>query len=213
MLDLPNAESFAVTQQNCAAGLAALDMAGLIIRADNPWEQALVITGEKAFSRLNQDYLSLGSVMGEAASATLVSRGGPGDTIRSYAARTRGEFAAGILMSPDDKEAHGSAGEEELVEVIRKAVDRAALTLDDIDLVIPHNPDMTPVADRLGMGRDRFFTENLARHSHCYASDVFVNYATLRGSGRLLPGAHYLLVAAGLGATYSAMVITHEGNS
>ncbi|CAO0830792.1 3-oxoacyl-ACP synthase OS=Streptomyces microflavus OX=1919 GN=HUT09_15140 PE=4 SV=1 [Streptomyces microflavus] len=50
----------------------------------------------------------------------------------------------------------------------------------------------------------------MLRFSHTYASDVFVNYTTLRDEGRLVDGAHYLLVSVGLGATFGAMVITHR---
>lgn len=208
-LGFGDAEAFAVTQQNCASGLAAIDAAGALLAADgDPMARALVVTGEKPFSRLNQNYHSLGSVMGEAASACLVARGGPGDRISSYVTRTRGEFADGILMGPAVREAHNQAHDPEVASVIREAVAKAGLELDDIHWVVHYNSFMAEVAAELGMDRDRFFAENLPKYSHCYASDVVVNYVTLRDSGRLEAGRHYLFVATGLGATYSAMVVT-----
>ena len=54
-LGLRRANAFALTQQNCATGLAAVDLAGELLRADNdPRLRALVITGEKTFSRIAQ---------------------------------------------------------------------------------------------------------------------------------------------------------------
>ncbi|GHF70350.1 3-oxoacyl-[acyl-carrier-protein] synthase-3 [Amycolatopsis bartoniae] len=209
-LGLHDAEAFAITQQNCAAGLAAIDAAGALLAADgDPDARALVVTGEKPFSKLNHDYHSLGSVMGEAASAMLIARGGKGDRVRSYVTRARGEFAAGILMDPETREVHNQAHDPEVCDVIRQAVAEAGLELGDIDRVVHYNSLMLEVSAELGLPRERFFAENLPKYSHCYASDVFVNYLTLRDSGRLRPGHHYLLVATGLGATYSAMVLTH----
>lgn len=208
-LGFDEAEAFAITQQNCASGLAAIDAAGAMLAADgDPTARALVLTGEKPFSKLNQNYQSLGSVMGEAASALLVARGGPGDQVRSYVTRTRGEFADGIRMGPEVRETHNQAHDPEVAGVVREAVTKAGLTLDDIDRVIHYNSFMAEVAEELGMDRSRFFAENLPKYSHCYASDVFVNYVTLRETGRLETGGHYLFVATGLGATYSAMVVT-----
>jgi 3-oxoacyl-[acyl-carrier-protein] synthase-3 len=149
--------------------------------------------------------------MGEAATASLVSHNGPGDRIRSYATAVRGELHAGQFMQPDEKEHNRRIGTEMTVEVIHQALADAGLELADIDMVIPHNPDMSDVATALGLGPERFFAENLARYSHSYASDVFVNYVTLRDAGRLVPGHHYVLVSTGLGAVYSATVITHRG--
>jgi len=213
-LHLPSAESFAITQQNCASGLAALDAAGMLLAADGvPGARALVVTGEKAFSKLNHVYYSLGSVMGEAASATLVSLDGPGDVVRSYVVETHGEFNAGILMTPEEHHQHSAIGDRTIVNVIHRALQHAGARLEDIDIVVQHNPDMSTVADLLGFPRERLFSQNLAQHSHCYASDVFVNYVQLGEAGRLTPGRNYLFVSTGLGATYSAMVVRHTGGT
>lgn len=209
-LGLHDAEAFAITQQNCASGLAAIDAAGALLAMDgDPAARALVVTGEKPFTRLNQDYHSYGSVMGEAAGACLVARGGRGDQVRSYVTKTRGEFADGILMDQAAREAANKAHDPEVAVVVREAVAKAGLDLDDIHRVIHYNSFMIEVAAELGMDRSRFFDENLPKYSHCYASDVLVNYVTLRDSGRLEAGRHYLFIATGMGATYSAMVVTH----
>lgn len=209
-LGLHDAQAFGLTQQNCAIGLAAIDMAGALLAMDgDPQARALVVTGEKPFTRMNQDYHALGSVMGEAASACLVARGGRGDRVLSYVTRTRGEFADGVLMDQETREAANKAHDPEVSDVIRLAVAKAGLTLDDIHRFAHYNSLMLEVSQELGLDRDRFFTDNLPRYSHCYASDVLVNYTTMRDSGLLEPGRHYVFTATGLGATYSAMVVTH----
>lgn len=209
-LGLHEAQAFGLTQQNCAIGLAAIDMAGALLAMDgDPAARALVVTGEKPFAKLNQDYHSLGSVMGEAASACLVARGGRGDRVRSYVTRTRGEFADGILMDQETRERANNAHDPEVSDVIREAVAKAGLHLDDIHRFVHYNSLMVEVSTELGVDRSRFFTDNLPKYSHCYASDVLVNYTTMRDTGQLEAGRHYLFTATGLGATYSAMVVTH----
>jgi 3-oxoacyl-[acyl-carrier-protein] synthase-3 len=87
------------------------------------------------------------------------------------------------------------------------------LTLDEVDLVIPHNVNKLAwrqTIKELGVAPEKVFLDNVPRFSHTFASDVFVNYTTLRDAGRLVDGAHYLLVSVGLGATFGAMVITHR---
>lgn len=211
-LGLTGAEAFAITQHNCASGLLAVDIAAtLLATEERPDARALVITGEKPFSPLNQSYMQFGLVMGEAASALLIGRNGTGDEIRSYATKVHGELHAGIFLTHEQKEYNSSIGGRVTVEVAQQALREAGLTIDDIAMVIPHNPDMSDVRDMLGVGPERFFTANLARYSHCYASDVFVNWVTLRDAGQLTPGGHYLLIATGLGATFGALVVTARG--
>ncbi|MFF9652603.1 3-oxoacyl-[acyl-carrier-protein] synthase III C-terminal domain-containing protein [Streptomyces sp. NPDC014622] len=71
-----------------------------------------------------------------------------------------------------------------------------------------------PVPRRLreDMGADpeKFFLDNVPRYSHSCASDVFVNYMTLRDEDRLVDGRNCVLVPVGLGATFGAMVISHR---
>jgi len=97
-LDLDHAESFAITQQNCASGLAAVDVAGHLLRADaDPSARALVLTGEKPFTPLVR-LIANTTIMGEASAACLVALDGPDNRVRSYAATTIGKYSDGVRL-------------------------------------------------------------------------------------------------------------------
>lgn len=210
LLGLPAAEAFAVTQQNCASGLAAIDVAGELLRAGgDPRARALVVTGEKPFSRMVR-LIENTTIMGEASSACLVGLDGGGSRVRSYVARTRGQFAEVHRPAPAVRAEFGESYTGHFVAAVTDAVARAGLRLSDITLVVPHNVNRSSwhrVMHALGLDRQRVFLDNVPRYGHCFCADPLLNLVTLRDEGRLEPGGYYLLTAVGLGATYAAMVI------
>ncbi|WP_035794605.1 3-oxoacyl-[acyl-carrier-protein] synthase III C-terminal domain-containing protein [Kitasatospora mediocidica] len=215
-LGLPDAEAFALTQQACVSSLGAVDLAGELLRAEAPrGAYALMVTGERAYSPKVQ-LVPNSAIMADAAAACLLTLDGPGDRVRSHVTRTLGEFAAGLDMTKEQVQRFGQVYGPVLGEVIQQAVGEAGLRFEEIDLVIPHNVNLVSWRQTIkDMGADpaRFFLDNVPLYSHTYASDVFVNYTTLRESDRLVDGGHYVLVSVGLGATFGAMVITHRRRS
>jgi 3-oxoacyl-[acyl-carrier-protein] synthase III len=209
-LGLPHAEAFAVTQQHCASGLAAVDVAGELLRAGgDPAARALVLTGEKPFTRIVR-VIHNASLMGEAATACLVGLDGTGPRVRSYAVLTEGEFAEGYRLAGEPLREFGRGYTDALVAVMRQAVAEAGASLADIRLVVPHNVNMSSwlrVCADLGLPRSRVFLDNIAEYSHCSCADPFLNLVSLRERGLLAGGGLYLLTAVGLGATYAAMVL------
>ncbi|WP_321893657.1 3-oxoacyl-ACP synthase III family protein [Paraburkholderia tropica] len=213
-LGLRHTEAFALNQQACVTSLSALELAGNLLRAEaQPGDYALIVTGEQAFSPQVQ-LIPHSAIMAEGASAILLTLGGDGDAIESLVTRTLGQFAQGLLMDNDEIRALGAAYANSLAEVIREAIDAAGLVPDEIELVIPHNVNLITWRQTikvLGLDPARFFLENIEKLSHCYSSDVFLNYTTLADEGRLKPGRHYLFASVGLGATFGAAVFRTRG--
>jgi 3-oxoacyl-[acyl-carrier-protein] synthase-3 len=211
-LGLTGAESFGVTQNDCASGLAAVDIAGELLRAGgDPDSAALVLTGEKHGARLVR-LVKNASIMGEAGAACLVCLGGPGSRVLSCAVRTAGEFADGFLMSDDAGARFNQGYGSHVVEVIDEALDRADRKLADITMIIPHNVNVSSwrkLCARLGLGLNQVFLDNVSRYGHCYCADPFVNLVSMRDRGLLASGGLYLMVAVGIGGTFAATVIEH----
>ena len=211
-LGLTHADAFALTQQNCASGLAAIDVAGELLRDEgDPRARALVVTGEKLFTPAVRVAGGM-TLMGEGSGACLIGLDGGVNRVRSYVATTRAVFAEGLRLPDDLLKEFNDGYVGELTAITAEALARAELTVVDIDLVVPHNVNRLlwlKVLDRLGAGRDRIFLDNLPRYSHCWCADPFLNLKSLHDAGRLVPGRHYLLTAVGLGSTYAAMVIEH----
>jgi 3-oxoacyl-[acyl-carrier-protein] synthase-3 len=216
-LGLDRAIAFTVTHQSCAGGLLAVDIAGRLLAADaadGPTGAAeplaLVLSGEKAFTREAEVFADT-TIFGEGAAACLVSAAGARDRMLSYAADVRGEFdsATGANDARLQREYRPS-----LAEVMRRALDEAGTTLDDIRVILPHNVNLVTwqrMCLLLDLPTDRVVLENIPRNGHVYCADVFTNYATARERGLLRPGDRYLAAAvgAGGGATFAAMVFEH----
>jgi 3-oxoacyl-[acyl-carrier-protein] synthase-3 len=211
-LGLTSAESFAVTQQNCASGLAAIDIAGeLLMRDGDASARALVITGEKPFTGIVRFMVNV-SIMGEASSACLVGLGGEGGRLRSYAVRTAGQFSDGFRMAPEVLRDFNDTYNPALAEVMSQALADAGLDLSDITMVVPHNVNVSSwwrLCSKLDLDRDRVFLDNVPQFSHCYCTDPFVNLVSMRERGLLVKGGRYLVTSVGIGSTYAAMVIEY----
>jgi 3-oxoacyl-[acyl-carrier-protein] synthase III len=207
---LGHAQAFTLTHQACASGLLAVDVAGRLLAAEEPGALALVLAGEKAFTGETR-LVPETSVFGEGASACLVSAHGERDRMVSYTANLHGEFDG------DSTELLNRFQQEYtnlLAEAIRTAVEAAGCTLDEIDLILPHNVNVIAwqrVCRQLGVPLERVLLDHVASAGHVFCADAFINYRTARARGLLRPGGHYVVAAAGAarGATFSAMVFQH----
>jgi 3-oxoacyl-[acyl-carrier-protein] synthase III len=221
-LGLDHALAFTVTHQSCAGGLLAIDIAGRLLWADvaagpdgpdgepSGSPLALVLAGEKAFTREAQMFADT-TIFGEGAAACLVSAIGTRDRLLAYASNVRGEFDS---ATGENDEQMQREYRPSLAEVMRRALDEAGLTLDDIRLVLPHNVNLVTwrrMCLLLKFPLDRVMLDNIPASGHVFCADVFVNYATACERGLLRPGDRYIAAAvgAGGGATFAAMVFEH----
>lgn len=209
-LRLTRAEAFAVTQQNCASGLAAIDIAVQLLMADgDPALRALVVTGEKPSSRVLSVIPST-TLMGEGSAACLVNVGGVGRRIRSYRVTTNGKYAQLYRPPPQLVADFFSTYTPTIVRTLREAVESAGVGLDEITMILPHNVNLSSwrhVIPELGVSREQVYLDNVPRYGHCFCSDPLLNMVSMRAENRLADDGVYVLAAVGLGATYAAMVI------
>jgi 3-oxoacyl-[acyl-carrier-protein] synthase-3 len=209
-LSLSHATAFSVTQQNCASGLLALDIAGKLLR-DDADSVALLLMGEKPFTPLAQ-LIPNTTIMGEAAVACAVSAGGERDRMVSYYSRTRGRYSAGLELDTQSRLDFEREYAPTLAEVISTAVARAGLALRDVSLVLPHNVNRSSwmrIAGALGLAHSRLFLANIPRLGHCYCADPFLNLVTAEEQSLLARGDYYVMAVVGLGATFIAAVFRH----
>ncbi|MEV0911050.1 3-oxoacyl-[acyl-carrier-protein] synthase III C-terminal domain-containing protein [Streptomyces hokutonensis] len=209
---LRHARTFAVTEHACAAGLFAIDMAGMLLaEEDDPEAMALVLVGEKAFSPVTQ-HLSGICVTGEATSAVLVSARGTRDRILGFAITTVSVGESSMVMTDDGAARFRDLYGDALTETVNAALADADVGIADIALVLPHNVNRVAwvrMAEQLGVPVHRIFLDNVPQTGHCYGADPFLNYATACELGRLSPGDRYLMISVGLGASFTALVVEH----
>jgi|HubBroStandDraft_1064217.scaffolds.fasta_scaffold00800_9 3-oxoacyl-[acyl-carrier-protein] synthase-3 len=209
---LDHAVAFTVTHHACATGLLAIDIAGRLLAADGePGALALVLTGEKTFTR-DAQLVPGTSVFGEGAAACLVRADGDRNRLLAYATNTQGQFNGRLEDLPELSASYEEEYPDLLAGVILAAVAQAGLTLDEISLILPHNVNVVSwqrLSRRMGFPVGRVLLENVPVTGHVFSADSFLNYATAVERHRLRPGDRFLIAAAGLGATFSAMVFEH----
>ncbi|WP_190212661.1 3-oxoacyl-[acyl-carrier-protein] synthase III C-terminal domain-containing protein [Kitasatospora indigofera] len=209
---LSGANAFTVTHHACAVGLLAVDLAGRLLAGEpDPEALALVLTGEKTFTR-DAQLVPETSVFGEGAAACLVRAEGERDRVLAYAVRQRPEFDGRLAEDPDLLARYQRDYPEVMAEAVQAALDQAGLDLSDIALLLPHNVNQVSwraICRRIGYPLDKVVLDNVPSVGHSFAADAFINLHTATTRGLLHQGDRYLIAAAGIGATFSAMVVTH----
>ena len=96
-----------------------------------------------------------------------------------------------------------------MTEAATEALSKAHLTLDDIDLVIPHQANtriISQVAKLLRIPEEKFFV-NIQSYGNPSAASIPIAYREAEEAGRVRPGSHVLFVAFGGGVTWGAAVL------
>lgn len=209
-LGLRQAEAFAVTQQNCASALAAIDVAAALLRdTGDPSLRALVVAGEKPASR-SFSVIPNTTIMGEGSAACLVNICGKGMRIRSYSVKIDGRHAEIYQSTPQAMADFFRNYAPTLAGTVRDALASAGLGLADVSMIVPHNVNQSSwrrVSAELGVPSEQVYLDNVPRYGHCLAADPLLNLASLRAEGKLADGGVCVLASVGLGATYAAMVL------
>ncbi len=208
---LRHARAFTVTEQACAGGIGAVDVAAALLEGESdPDAMALVLIGEKAQCRKQQNFPSMG-LTGEGVAAVLVGRGGATDRILGYSCITK-PVDHRLVMTEEASRRFSELYRDAVCAVVDEAIAKAGCVHDDIALLLPHNLNRiswVKLSSRLGIPLDRLFLDNISRTGHCFGADSFINLRTAVDLGRLHSGDRYLMVSVGIGATFTAMVLEH----
>jgi 3-oxoacyl-[acyl-carrier-protein] synthase-3 len=187
-------------------------MAGRLLAGDpDPDALALVLSGEKAFTR-DAQLVPGTSIFGEAGAACLIRANGRSDRLLAYATRTHGEFDGRLEELPDLAARYEQEYPISLAEAMLAAIRQAGTRLDEISLILPHNVNVVSwqrLCRRIGFPVGRVVLDNMPVTGHAFCADMFLNYQSALRRGLLRTGDRYLVAAAGLGATFSAMVFEH----
>ncbi|MFG3054851.1 3-oxoacyl-[acyl-carrier-protein] synthase III C-terminal domain-containing protein [Kitasatospora sp. NPDC048239] len=209
---LAHARAFTVTHHACAVGLLAVDVAGRLLAADpDPQALALVLAGEKTFTKDAQVVPETG-IFAEGAAACLVSAAGERNRVLSYAVRHRPEFDGRLAEDPDLLARYQREYPAVMIEAVEAALDQAGLDLSDLAAILPHNVNQASwrmISKRIGFPLEKVVLDNVAAVGHSFAADSLINLHTATTRGLLQPGDRYLIAAAGIGATFSAMAVEH----
>ena len=96
-----------------------------------------------------------------------------------------------------------------MAEISAEMLEKAGLTVDDIDLVIPHQANQRitdAVASRLGVPEERVYS-NIAEHGNTSSASIPIAMDECIESGRIKEGDTVLLTAFGGGVTWGSTIL------
>ena len=96
-----------------------------------------------------------------------------------------------------------------MADISAEMVEKASLTVDDVDLVIPHQANQRitdAVASRLGVPEEKVYS-NIAEHGNTSSASIPIALDECIESGRVKEGSLVLLTAFGGGVTWGGTVI------
>lgn len=220
----------------CTSFVTALGIARGMIMSGTV-QNALVIGAETLSRLLNWKDRATCVLFGDGAGAVVVEASNASVGVESVVLHSEGGkgellmVAAGATRMPATKDTVEQGkhfitmqgGEvfklavKSMADAAEEALVEAGLTLDDIDLMIPHQANVRiidGVAKRLHFPMEKVFV-NIQRYGNTSSASIPIALAEAEATGRLKRGDKILLVAFGGGFTWGASVLewfgAHEG--
>ena len=94
-------------------------------------------------------------------------------------------------------------------DAIEQMLDQSGLTLDDIDVIVPHQANVRIIdaaIESMGIERSKFIV-NLDRFGNTSAASVPIALAEATADGRIKPGMNVLMLGFGAGLTWGACLV------
>jgi 3-oxoacyl-[acyl-carrier-protein] synthase III len=199
----------------CAGFLYALDQAAALVEAGRA--SVVVVCAAEALSRLTDfEDRSTAVLFGDGAGAVVVAAGELGLGVPPFELRCDGVHAD-LLYADTEERVLRMNGREvyrhavaRMVEATRTALDRAGMTVDDLDLFVAHQANARIVeqaALELGMPRERVVL-NVDRVANTSSASIPIALWQAEREGLLRPGARVGLAAFGAGFVWGAGVVS-----
>ena len=202
------AEVMDLSLAHCATPVATLPL----IRARlAPGRRALLLAGERGFHRSLRLLPGI-TIMGEVSCAVVLAPGEGSCRIQDVYTQHDGRFCRDTGHFDGNEGAFRFAAEYQglLLAHMRSALAHFSLAPEDIALILPHNvnlPSWQGLMRELGWPRDKVYLDNVARYSHCFGADGFINLRHALAEGRLVSGDQVLMVSVGMGATLASALV------
>lgn len=201
-LDLGGATAIGIDQQACTGMLGALRVGSALLRSEPQVRGVLCITADRFpdGAMYEQAY----NLVSDGAAACILSREARGFRLLACHAITNGAL--------------GRASDDEVVSVyftythrlVRETLAKIGLAIDAVDWIVPQNMNVTGwtiLSRLLGIDRARVYSDTLADVGHVISADTLINLARLDASGAVRPGQRVLLVMAGYGLHWQAVLL------
>lgn len=212
----------------CSGFLYGLTMVESMIRTGQI-DYALVIGAEVLTKYVDYTDRSTCVIFGDGAGAAIVGKAEDGKGILATKIRSDGRYEE-QLYAPGGGTKLGTTHEtidnrdhffkmkgnelfkvavRSMAEISKEMLEKAGCTIDDVDLVIPHQANQRitdAVASRLNVPEEKVYS-NIAEHGNTSSASIPIALDECIESGRVKSGDLVLMTAFGGGATWGATVI------
>ena len=203
-LGVPNASVIGIAQLACNTFQAAMRVARALLLAEPTLNHVLCVAADRFPPYAKREIVY--NLMSDGACAAVISRGCSTNRILATRQITRGAYWDSSISHDQLIAAYFPLARRAILE----AVTAAALTIDDIDLLIPHNINIKSweiLSQVLGIPMQRIYTANISRIGHVVASDNVINYVDCMAEDRIARGNKIALFVMGFGAHWSCTII------
>jgi 3-oxoacyl-[acyl-carrier-protein] synthase-3 len=199
----------------CAGFIYALDQAAALVESGRA--NVVLVVGAEALSRITDSGDRGTAVLfGDGAGAVVVAGGELDRGCGAFELRSDGAHTD-LLYAERDERLLRMEGREvyrhavaRMVEATRAVLDRAGLTVDDLDLYVAHQANariIEAAAAELGLPREKLAL-NIDRVANTSSASIPLALAQAERDGLLAPGATVCLAAFGAGFVWGAGVVS-----
>jgi len=224
-LGLPTTAGALDFNLGCSGYIYGLSLARGLIDSGQV-RNVLLLTGETYSKLLDSKDRSVRTIFGDAGTATLLEHRADGVGIGPVVFGTDGRGGKNLVAPQGGfrgavREAEGRSalwmnGPEifnftlgAVPQVVSAVLERAHLSLDQIDLVVPHQANqfmLDTIRKKLGVPAEKFVVE-LGEFGNTVSSTIPIALTVAAQKGKLRPGMKVLLVGFGVGYSWGATVV------
>jgi len=206
-LELPNANSLAISQQGCSGLLSTIDMAYRLLKSSNEENESVLCatvdvlpTGTKREIMYN--------IMSDAAASVLITKNSDKNRIVHFHQQILPYYWDTLLHENELLASYFPMAQR----AIESALLGAGLKISDIKWFVPHNVSLRSweiLAKLVHIPMEKIWTDNISRVGHTVSSDHIINLVDMEQKGILKKGDYFLLFTFGFGASWSCLILQH----
>lgn len=236
-LGLPRTAGALDINLGCSGFVYALGLAKGLIETGQA-QRMLVITADTYSKFINPDDKSVRALFGDAAAATVVTASSSEPTIGPFVYGTDGSGANELIVpmggmrkpvgdTPPEVQTDrfGNRRSQRNIYMNGKAIvdfslrevplavnslcERAGITLDDVDAVVPHQAStkvLQGIRKSLDLSPERFIT-CMGEIGNTVSCSIPIALSTARANGQLAPSAYVMIVGFGVGLSWGATLL------
>lgn len=202
-LGIPHVRTLALSQEGCNGVFSSL---ALLRELPEDSQNILCVFGDMLAEGMSREIMY--NIMSDSAASAMVRRGAKKNYI-THQSTLRHPY---YWDTPKREAELLSAYFPMALRAIREGLQKAGLSANDIDWVIPHNVSSRSweiLAKLVGIPKERIWLSNIPRLGHTVSTDHLINLRDMEEQGILKRGDTMLLFGFGFGASWSTMIIKH----